>query len=453
METALGLHRFHFAFTITFHYIFAQLTMGLGLLIVIFKTMARKTGDEHYDRAARFWAKVFGINFVVGVVTGIPMEFQFGTNWSRFSEAAGGVIGHTLAMEGVYAFFLESAFLGLFLYGEKHLSKNGHYAAAVLVWLGSWVSGFFIIVTNAWMQYPTGYRLGADGKIILDSFSEYLLNPWTFWMYPHTMIGTVITGAFLVSAIGAFYLLTGQHVRYGRTFVSVGVTVGFIASVLMLFPTGDGQGKMIAKHQPATLAAMEGLFETVEGAPIAILGQPDVHRQRIDNPLTIPRMLSFLTYKRWGAEVKGLDAFPRDTWPDEIPLLYYSFHIMIGLGTVFIALSGLALILLRKGKLYRFKPMLWVLMLMLPFPFIANTAGWMTTEFGRQPWLIYGLMRTSEGPSPAISTGNVMFTLLGFMGMYTLIGVLYLFLIRREIEEGPGGDESVPDAATEVTGG
>ena len=195
---------------------------------------------------------------------------------------------------------------------------------------------------------------------------------------------------------------------------------------------------------------MEGLFETVEGAPIAILGQPDVHRQRIDNPLTIPRMLSFLTYQRWGAEVKGLDAFPRDTWPDQIPLLYYSFHIMIGLGTIFIALSGLAFILLRKGKLHRLKPLRWLLM--LPFPCIANTAGWMTTELGRQPWLIYGLMRTSAGPSPAISAGHVMCTLLGFMGRYHLNGLLVLFLIRREIEEGTGGDERAPDAATEVTG-
>ncbi len=440
MDTALGLHRFHFAFTITFHYIFAQLTMGLALLIVIFKTLARRTGDRTYDEAAKFWGKIFGIGFAIGVVTGIPMEFQFGTNWSRFAEAAGGVIGHTLAMEGVYAFFLESTFIGLFLYGEKFLGKTGHYVTAILVWLGSWLSGYFILATGAWMQHPTGYRLGPDGEIILDSIWGLLLNPWLFWMYPHNMIGTVVTGAFVVAGVGAFYLLMKQHQEHARRFVRVGVTVGFIASVLMLFPTGDGQGKMVAKHQPVTLAAMEGLFETQEGAPIVILGQPDVEKGRIDNPLTIPRMLSFLTYQRWSAEVKGLDAYPREDWPDELPLLFYAFHIMLGLGTIFIAAYGAAFLLLRKGRLLELKPALWALMLLTPFPFIANTAGWMTAELGRQPWLIYGLMRTSEGSSAYVSSGNTMFTLLGFMGMYTLLGILFLFLVRREVEHGPGAN-------------
>lgn len=437
METALGIHRFHFAFTVSFHYVFAQLTMGLALLIVILKTLAMKTGDDHYDRAARFWGKIFGISFLIGVVTGIPMEFQFGTNWSRFSEAAGGVIGHTLAMEGIYSFFLESTFLGLFLYGEKSLGRTGHYVSAVLLWLGSWLSGFFIIATNAWMQHPTGYRVAADGRVVLESFWGLILNPWTFWMYLHNMIGTVVTASFVMAGIGAFYLLGREHERYGRTFVRIGVTAGFISSVLMLFPTGDGQGQKIARHQPVTLAAMEGLFETAEGAPLAILGQPDMERLRLDNPFTIPRMLSFLTYQRWRAEVKGLDAHPRDLWPDQIPLLYYSYHIMVGLGTIFIAAMAVALVLLLRRKLFAFKPMLWVLMLLTPFPFIANTAGWTTAELGRQPWLIYGLMRTSEGPSPQVSAGNALFTLIGFMGMYALLSILFLFLTRREIEHGP----------------
>lgn len=446
MDTALGLHRFHFAFTITFHYIFAQLTMGLALLIVILKTMARRTGDEHYDRAAKFWGRIFGINFVAGVVTGIPMEFQFGTNWSRFSEAAGGVIGHTLAMEGVYAFFLESTFLGLFLYGEKFLGKTGHYVTAILVWLGSWISGYFIIATGAWMQHPSGYRLGPNGEILLDSIWGLLLNPWIFWMYPHNMLGTVVTGSFVVAGVGAFYLLMNQHQRYGEMFLKVGIPAGFLASVLMLFPTGDGQGKMVAQHQPATLAAMEGLFETREGAPMHILGQPDVEKRRMDNPLTIPKMLSFITYQRWDAELKGLDAYPRDLWPDHIPLLYYSFHVMVGLGTIFIAAYGLSLLLLRKGRLFQWKPALWGILLLTPFPFVANTAGWMTAELGRQPWIIHGLLRTSEGSSTQVSTGNVMFTLIGFMGMYALIAILFLFLTQREIDHGPEG-VSPPAAA------
>ena len=433
----LTMHRWHFAFTITYHYIFPQLTMGLALLIMLLKTLALRTGDEHYNRSARFWAKIFGINFGMGVVTGIPMEFQFGTNWARFSEAAGGVIGQTLAMEGVFSFFLESTFLGLFLHGEKRLGPRGHWFAAFMVFLGSWLSGYFIIATDAWMQHPVGYTLGPKGEILLNSFWALLFNPWVGWQYLHNMIGAVITGCFVMAAVGAFYLLSGKHEDYGRTFVRVGVLVGVVATVLMMFPTGDGQGKNLARHQPVTLAALEGLFRTAEGASMVLIGQPDMERMRLDNPVEIPRMLSFLTYNRWKAEVKGLDAFPRDQWPDNIPLLYFSYHIMVGLGTIFIAIMSLSSWLLRKGRLFQFRPMLWVLMLSFPFPYIANTTGWMTAELGRQPWLIYGLMRTSEGTSSHVSAGNTLFTLIGFMGMYTVLSVLFLFLVYREIEHGP----------------
>ena len=266
MDSALAVDRFHFAFTVTFHYLFPQLTMGLALLIFVLKTMALRTGNEHYNRSARFWAKIFAVNFAIGVVTGIPMEFQFGTNWSRFSKSAGGVIGQTLAMEGVFSFFLESSFLGLFLFGEKMLGRVGHWAAATLVWLGSWLSGFFIVATDAWMQHPVAYSLGANGEIRLESFWGLLTNPWVFWQYLHTMLGAVATGSFVVAGVGAFYLLMNKHGEYGRTFVRVGVTSALIASVLLLFPTGDGQGKNVARHQPTTLAATEGLFETLKGA-------------------------------------------------------------------------------------------------------------------------------------------------------------------------------------------
>jgi cytochrome d ubiquinol oxidase subunit I len=240
-----------------------------------------------------------------------------------------------------------------------------------------------------------------------------------------------------MAATGAFYLLTGAHTSSGRTFVRLGVMAGLPSAVLLLFPTGDGQGKLIARHQPLTLAAMEGLFETRQGAPIAILGQPDTEKRRLDNPLLAPRMLSFITYQRWSAEVKGLDSFPRDQWPDNLPLLFYSFHVMVGLGTLFIALMALAALQLWRGRLFETRPLLWALMLAAPFPYIANTAGWMTAELGRQPWLIYGLMRTSEGSSPGVSAGNTLFTLIGFMGLYTVLGILFLFLAWREIQHGP----------------
>jgi len=437
MNSALDVHRLHFAFTITFHYIFPQLTMGLALLMVYLKTKALRTGDEHYNLAARFWARIFGINFAVGVVTGIPMEFQFGTNWAEFSKAAGGVIGQTLAMEGVFSFFLESSFLGLFLFGEKKLGRIGHWWAGFLVFLGSWLSGYLIVATDAWMQHPTGYALGPNGEIQLSSFWGLVLNRWALWQYAHTMIGAVQTGCFVMAAVGAFYLLTKRTESYGRTFVKAGVLVGVAASLLQLFPTGDMQGKLIAEYQQPTLAAMEGLFASQPTAPLAILGQPDVEKRRLDNPLEIPGMLSFLTYRNWSAHVKGLDSFPEELWPDRIPILYYSYHAMVGLGTIFIAVQLLALLLYWRKRLYTSRWMLWVLMLCVPLPYIANTAGWMTAEIGRQPWVIYGLMRTAHGASPRVGAGNAWFTLIGFMGMYSVLAILWCFLMGREIHLGP----------------
>ena len=437
MHDALIVDRLHFAYTVTFHYLFPQLTMGLALLIVILKTLALRTGDEHYNEAARFWAHIFGINFAMGVVTGIPMEFQFGTNWAQFSRAAGGVIGQTLAMEGVFSFFLESSFLGLFLFGEKRLGPKGHWWAAFMVFLGSWVSGYLIVATDAWMQYPVAYRLGPHGEIILASFWGLLLNPWAIWQYAHNMSGAVITGAFVMASIGAFYLLTKRFQEHAKAFVRMGVIVGLCATIFQIAPTGDAQGRMLSEHQPVTLAAMEGLFTTQQGAPIAIVGQPDVQNRRLDNPLEVPRVLSFLTYRRWMSEVKGMDAFPRrigrttfrcsitatTSWWDWAPSSSPSCCWPRGC--------------CGAGTLYDSRGMLWALMLSLPFPYIANTAGWMTAEFGRQPWLIYGLMRTQAGVSPQVSSGNVWFTLIGFMGMYTVLSILFLFMVYRVIEKGP----------------
>src|SRR5580704_5137520 len=437
MDSALLVHRLHFAFTATFHYLFPQLTMGLALLIVVLQTIALRRNDPVYRESARFWGKIFGINFVLGVVTGIPMEFQFGTNWSHFSSYAGGVIGQTLAMEGMFAFFLESAFLGLFLYGEKRLSPKAHWLSAVAVFVGSWLSGYFIIATDAFMQHPVGYSVAADGTLQLASFWDFVLNPWAGWQYAHNMGGAAITGAFIMTAVGAFYLLSNKWTAHARIFIKTGVIAGCVFSVLQIFPTGDRQGKMVTDLQPVTLAAMEGLFQGQSSAPIVLIGQPDVQQGTIDNPIQVPGALSILTYRRWNANVRGLDAFPKEDWPDNIPLLYYSYHIMVGLGTLFVAITIVASLLLWRGKLFNSRWMLWILMLSAPFPYIANTAGWMTAELGRQPWLVYGLMRTENGYSRLVSAGNGMFTLLGFMGIYMVLGILGLFLLWREIDHGP----------------
>jgi cytochrome d ubiquinol oxidase subunit I len=433
MTDPLFWHRVQFGFTITFHYLFPQLTMGLALLVLLFKLRGE-------DAQARFWVRVLGINFAIGVVTGIPMEFQFGTNWSRFSAFSGSVIGHTLAMEGVFAFFLESTFLYLVVRGEQRLSRRAHTAAIAALFLGAWISGYFIIATNAFMQHPEGYAL-VDGKLQIAHFGQFVLSPWAIWAYLHNMSGAVITGAFAVAGIGAFWTLQGRAQEAAPS-LRMGVVAGLIACGLQLFPTGDRQGKLVAQHQPATLAAMEGVFHAEKFARLAIIGQPDVAAQRLENPVFVPGMLSFLAYGSFGSTVHGLSDFPRDEWPDNIEILYYAYHVMVGLGTLFIVLMLAAAFQLWRGTLAASRPLLWMLMLAIPFPYIANTAGWTTAELGRQPWLIYGLMRTVDGTSPRVSAGDVAFTTLGFCGLYALLAILFLFLVGREIAHGPSPVEA-----------
>lgn len=436
-EDPLLWHRLQFAFTIVYHYLFPQLTMGLALLIVVMKAAGLRTGDARWDDAARFWIRIFGINFAVGVVTGIPMEFQFGTNWARFAKFAGGIIGQTLAMEGVFAFFLESCFLGLLVWGERRLGRVGHFFAAVALFLGSWLSGYFIVATNAFMQHPSGHEIAADGTLRLADFGAFVFNPWALAQYAHTMVASVVTASFVVAAVGAYYTLQERHLEPARLFLRTGVLAGLAASVVVAFPTGDVQAKLVGRHQPVALAAMEGRFEGGPMAEISIIGQPNVRERRLDNPIRVPGMLSFLAYGHFHSYVRGLNEFPEEDWPDNIELLYYAFHIMVGLGTIFIGLMAIAVLLLPRRRLERSRPMLWILMLAFPFPYIANTAGWATAELGRQPWLVYGLLRTSEGSSPSVHAGTTLFTLIGFAGLYAVLGVLFLFLIGREIAHGP----------------
>ncbi len=448
MTDPLFWHRLQFGFTITYHYLFPQLTMGLALFIVVFKWFALRTNDAHWNAAAAFWAKIFALNFAVGVVTGIPMEFQFGTNWARFSQYAGGVVGTTLAMEGMLAFFLESTFLGIFLYGENRLSPKAHLGSAVALLFGSWLSGYFIIATNAFMQYPVGYVKAADGRLMLSDFWAFLLNPWARWQYAHNMTASVVTASFVVCGISAFWLLMGQHRETAERCLRVGVVTASIACVLQLFPTGDRQGRLVANHQPVALAAMEGLFESGPGAELALIGQPDVRRGRLENPIAIPGLLSFLAYGSFGSTVTGLNDVPHELWPDNMEVTYYAYHVMVGLGTMFIALSLLSALQLYRGKLLHSHWLLWMWMLAIPFPYIANTAGWTTAEMGRQPWIVYGLLRTAEGTSLQVGAGNAIFTFIGFCGLYLVVGLLFLYLVGREIVHGPTNGPLQPDAGS-----
>jgi cytochrome d ubiquinol oxidase subunit I len=430
-------HRLQFAFTITYHYLFPQLTMGLVWLLVFWKWRALRTGDERYAAAVRFWAKILGLTFALGVVTGIPMEFQFGTNWAAFTRYAGGVVGQTLAMEGMFAFLLESAFIGALVWGEKRLGPKRHFLAALGVAVGSWLSAYFILVTNAFMQHPVGHAVAADGTLVIADLREYLLNEWALVQFAHNQAAALVTGTFVVTAVGAFYALRGAHPEQARLYLRHGTVAGLAAALLVAFPTGDAQAKIVARYQEPALAAMEGRFETGPRAEITLIGQPNVRERRIDNPIKIPGMLSFLAYGTFHSDVRGLDAFPEAAWPENIELLYYAFHVMSGLGTMFIAVMGLANLQRLRRRLDASRPLLWILMLAFPFPFIANTAGWITAELGRQPWLVYGLFRTRDGISHVVSSGDVLFTLIGLTGLYFVLGLLYLFLVGREIVHGP----------------
>lgn len=438
MEDMIFYDRLQFAFTITFHYIFPQLTMGLSLIILFFKGHYLKSNNELYNDAAKFFMKIFAINFTMGVVTGIPMEFQFGTNWAKFSELTGGIIGQTLAMEGTFSFFLESSFLALFIFGEKRMGQKLHFLTGFLVFLGSWASGYLILATNAWMQHPVGFEILENGKFVLTHFSKLFSNPWLLPAFLHNQMASLVTSSFVVASIGAFYVLIKKDEAHGKLFLKTGVIFGFVSCLLVAFPTGDLNAKNVAKYQPASFAAMEGIFETEHaGAEIVLIGQPNMVEKKLDNKIAVPNILSFLTYQDWNRQIPGMDQFDKKDLPDNIPALYYSYHIMVGLGTIFIGIMGIAVLLLYFKKLYHFQTLLWTILLAAPFPFIANITGWYVAELGRQPFLVHGLLRTVDGVSPTVSSGNTLFTLLGFVALYLVLGLLFLVLVGKTIYHGP----------------
>jgi cytochrome bd ubiquinol oxidase subunit I len=456
MEDHILIDRLQFTLTVTFHYLFPILTMGLALFIAYMKSVAylgrpdrrfrllrRSDAErERYEGMARFWATIFAVNFAFGVVTGIPMEFQFGTNWAQFSNYAGGVIGTTLAMEGMFAFFAESVFLGIFLLGRDRVSPRVHWISAVMVFVGSWLSGWFIIATNAWMQHPVGYT-GSGENVEMKSFWDLMTNPWLPWQYLHNMSGAAITGAFVIAALGAFYLLMDRHVEFAKTCLRIGMVAALILTVLQIFPTGDRSAHDVAVHQPAAFAAMEGMFETRKGAPLVIIGNPNTEQRRLESEIAMPKLLSFLTSQRWDKRITGLNDIPENRWPDSVPLVYYSYHIMVGLGTILLVIAAVGCLLLWRGRLFESRAMLWTLMLAFPFTYIANIAGWTTAETARQPWVVYGLLRTENGASPAesVPAGTGLFTLLGFAGLYVFLGLLFVVLILRIVNRGPADIE------------
>ena len=439
MPTDIFWHRLQFAFTITYHYLFPQLTMGLALLIVIMKSLALARGDERWNDAARFWIRIFGINFAVGVVTGVPMEFQFGTNWANFSRLTGRVIGHTLAMEGLFAFFLESTFLAVLVWGERRVGRAWHFAAAVALFAGSWLSGYFIIATNSFMQHPVGHEVLSDGTFRLVDFGAFLFNPWALAAYAHNMVASVVTASFVVAACGAYYTLTRPPSRSGppRFSCSASRRVSPPACSSRFRPaTPRPSWWRDISRSPSP--RMEGRFESGGMAGITLIGQPNVRERRLDNPIHVPGVLSFLAFGTFHSNVPGLLEFPEDQWPDNIELLYYAFHVDGRPGHADDrahggrSRSGLDRTALRS------RGVLWVLMLAFPFPYIATTAGWMTTELG--PPAVAGrtdcCARRRARARPC-TPGRRSSRSSGSAAVYLVLGALFLFLVGREIAHGP----------------
>jgi cytochrome d ubiquinol oxidase subunit I len=434
------LARIQFAVTVGFHFIFPPLTIGMAWLIFHFMSRYKKTGEEIFKSIARFWIRVFALTFVVGVATGIVLEFQFGTNWAAYSRFVGDIFGAPLAAEGIFAFFLESTFVGVLIWGWKRFSTRALWFSSLMVAVGATLSAFWIIVANSWMQTPAGYHV-VGGRAELTDFWAAVFNPSTIPRYLHTIDACLITGAFFMMGISAWYLRKGDHEDFARKSFKAALVTGFVAAVLQL-PLGHYHAVQVAETQPEKLAAFEGLFETQKEAPLLIFGIPDAEERTVHAAIQVPGLLSFLVSFDSQTEVKGLNDYPEEEWPP-LGLTFYSFHLMFILGLYFIGLTALGMLMLWRKKLFGSRFYMTLAFFSLPLPLLANELGWIAAEVGRQPWIVYRLMKTSDSISVTVPAGQVLFSLLMFSAIYLLLGALWIFLLRREVKKGPETEKEV----------
>ncbi len=438
----LFLSRLQFALTVGFHFLFPPLTIGLAWLIVFIEWMGWKRGDEAYVRAGKFFGKILGLTFAVGVATGIVMEFQFGTNWAEYSKFVGDIFGSPLAAEAIFAFFLESTFLGLYLFGRNRVSKGVHWFSSLMVAVGSVLSAFWIIVANSWQQTPAGYVV-RGGRAELSSFVEAVFNPSTLPRFFHTLDACLIAGAFLMAGISAYLILNNKSGEVARKTLKISVIFGLIVSVMALFPTGHHHAQQVAKTQPEKFAAMEGLIHGQTRAPLFIFGIPSEEPPQMKNEIGIPGLLSLMAFDDIDAHIKGLAdlrAEGRPTPPFIVTLL--TFHGMVGLGMLFILLTSLGVFLLWRKKLYGSRWYLKLLLWAIPLPLVACELGWIVAEVGRQPWVVYGLLKTEDAFSTNVSGGSILFSVIVFSLIYLLLGALYIFILARKVKQGP---EALPE--------
>ncbi len=439
MDDPVLLSRIQFAITVGFHFLFPPISIGLAWVLVIIEGVAWRSRNPVFEEAGRFFAKLLALTFAVGVATGIVMEFQFGTNWAVYSKFVGDIFGAPLAAEALFAFFLESSFLGLYLFGRNRVGKGLHWFSIFLVAIGATISAFWILVANSWQQTPAGFILNETaGRAELTSFYDAVFNPSTLPRFFHTLCASLVAGAFFTIGVAAFILRRSADNQPARAAMRVGVIVGLVAAILTLAPTGHDHARQVARTQPAKLAAIEGLYETQSQAPLIAFGVVQEHPPELHAAVyvPIPGLLSWMVFGDFDAEVKGLDAFP----PDEIPplwLTFVSFHNMVILGSYFILIMFIAAIQLWRRKLFHSRWLLWVLAWSLPLPVVATQFGWVTAEVGRQPWIVYNLLRTADATSPTVTTGEIWFSIILFTAIYSLLLALYLFMLVRETSHGP----------------
>jgi len=428
------LSRIQFAFTVGFHFLFPPLTFGLTLIILIFETLYVRKNAELYKKLTDFFVKILGLVFVIGTATGIVMEFSFGTNWSNYSRMVGDIFGAPLAAEGVFAFFLESVFIGILVFGRNRVSKRAYWTSAFLVFFGAHLSGVWIIIANSWMQTPAGFAI-EGGRAVLKDFFAAALNPSTIIRYVHTMVAGWITGVFLVAGISAWFLLKKRDVAYAKAALKIAVIILVIASIAELF-LGHAHSVQVGKTQPEKLAAFEALFETTAGAPLALFGFPDAEKQKTYLYVGVPKMLSLFLYLDPNATVKGLNEFPPDEWPP-VFLSFVSYHIMISLGMLFAAITVIGAVLLAKNKIGDTPWFLKIMLFAIPLPHLANQFGWIAAEVGRQPWAVYRVLRTADAASVVVPAWQILFSLIMFGLIYLLLFVLFIRILVKIVKKGP----------------
>ncbi len=437
----LLLSRLQFAFTIMFHYLFPPLSIGLGAIMVMIEGMYLRTRDPQYEAMARFWTKVFAVNFGMGVATGIVMEFEFGTNWATYSRYVGDVFGSALAAEGIFAFFLESGFLAILVFGWDRVGPKMHFFSTLMVFLGSVFSSVWIVIANSWMQTPAGFHVvgeGLDARAEIVDFWAMVFNPSSVERLLHVWTGSFILGAFFVMSIASYYLLRERHLEFARRSLRIGLVLATVSSLGALF-TGHLSAHVVAEHQPAKLAAFEGHFETGPG-DMYLFGVPDEDTGSVTG-VAVPGGLSWLVHFDVDEPVAGLDQFPEEDWPN-VGLVFQTYHLMISLGMVFIGLSLLGMFYWWRGTLFEQRWLLRIYVVAVVGAYVANQAGWVSAEAGRQPWIVYDLLRTSDALSENVTGEMVLTSILMFGAVYAMLFAVWVFVLNGKIQHGPSPPET-----------